>query len=326
MKKKVIALCIGLMSTALLAACGNSEAQTQEPAAETAEAEGTETEDMTAEVAAPEETAEAETETEDASDTTQDSATLGNQETFDSLKQALVYMGGLSVADRDLQFAIYKNNDSGDVVVYLKKQGVLDNGSLETTDATLSDGSEYQKFDLNGREYGYYFNEDLSGYVVDEGNKYDGKELSEKDALKLVEEAVTGYVSEDNTETAEVNDASEDPEGEFEKVKENLAYMGGLYISDPKNDLQMALFKNDGLPIVIITKLGNVWYGEYTTEDAKLDDGTEYTKILINDSEFGYHFNDDMTGIMIDEDGKKYDAKELDESVALDMVKKTITG
>ena len=326
MKKKTIALLIGLMSVAMLAACGNnSETTTEDAATEEAEAVVAEPVEEVTEDASAEDTTAADTAAEDtvAEDTQQAAAdeVIDDQAEFEKLKESLVYMGGLNVTDDDLQFAMYRNNDSGDLLVYVKKQGSLDYGMLETEDAKLDDGTEYSKFNLGGTDYGYYFNEDLvSGIFVDGGNKYDGTELTEDAALKLVEETMLGAAADT------VNDASEDPEGEFERVKENLVYMGGLYISDPKNDLMFALFKNDGLPIAIITKLGKVWYGEYTTEDAKLDDGTAYTKMLINGAEFGYYFNDDMTGILIDEDGKKYDAKELDESVALDMVKKNITG
>ena len=61
-------------------------------------------------------------------------------------------------------------------------------------------------------------------------------------------------------------EAKKTPEEEFEALKENLVYMGGLCIHDPNSDLMMAIFKNDGEPIAVIYELGNTYYGEFTTE------------------------------------------------------------
>ncbi len=317
MKKKTIALMIGLMSVAMLAACGKTETETTPATEDEAPVEET-ADEPEAEPAEEAETVDTTEQTKAESAPAQDEV-IDDKAEFEKIKESFVYMGGLDVKDDNLRFALYRDNEGGNLLVYVKKDDSLDYGILETEDAKLDDGTEYTKFELSGTAYGYSFNDDaITGIFIDADQKYDGSELAENDALKLVEETVLGYAS--------TNDAAEDPDAEFEQVKKNLVYMGGLYISDPKNDLTFALYKNDGLPIAIITKLGKVWFGEYETEDAKLDDGTEYTKILINDSEFGYHFNDDMTGFLIDEDGKQYDAKELDESVAMDMARENITG
>jgi len=66
----------------------------------------------------------------------------------------------------------------------------------------------------------------------------------------------------------------------------------------------------------------------YETEDAKTDDGQEYTKILASqDKTWGYHFREDLTeGILVDDGGRVRDALAMDESVARDLVKTTILG
>ena len=119
------------------------------------------------------------------------------------------------------------------------------------------------------------------------------------------------------------NDDVVDPKAEFEALKENLIYQGGLYVSQPDNDLQLALFRNDGEPIVLVSKLDSFSYGLLETEDGKLEDGTEYVKVKFENEgkSFGYIFNEDMSGFLIDEDGTKIEAKELSEEAALDMVK-----
>lgn len=100
----------------------------------------------------------------------------------------------------------------------------------------------------------------------------------------------------------------------------NLEYMGGLYARSEVNDMMLALFKSNGNPIVVITEFGNQYYGEYTTEDAMLKDGTEYTKITVENTIYGYHFNEDGTGILIDQNNNKYESKKLDESMAKIML------
>lgn len=116
--------------------------------------------------------------------------------------------------------------------------------------------------------------------------------------------------------TTEAVDAAEDENNE-------IVYMGGLYAADGQSDINLALFKSSGTPVVIIQEGSNIYYGEFITEDATLEDGREYVKITVEDKVYGYHFNDDMTGFVVDQDGKAHEAKELDESVAMDMQKET---
>lgn len=111
---------------------------------------------------------------------------------------------------------------------------------------------------------------------------------------------------------------------------QDLVFMGGLYISDPENDLMLALYRRDGDPVAVITKLGNVYQGEFVTEETKTADGHEYTKITVDGKDFGYFFDEgyleDSTigGLLIDEDGTVYDAKPLDESVAMEDMSKNL--
>lgn len=97
-------------------------------------------------------------------------------------------------------------------------------------------------------------------------------------------------------------------------------YMGGLYARSETNDMMLGFYKKDGEPVVVITEYGNTYFGSYITEDAKLEDGTKYTKMNVQDKIYGYHFNEDMTGILVDQEGNKYEAKQLDVSVASDML------
>ena len=166
-----------------------------------------------------------------------------------------------------------------------------------------------------------------SGAVVEKAAAEGSQAASEAadavaSSVEAAEEAVSSAAEDIQAST------DEDTFGdEFEMLKEKLTYMGGLYISDPQNDLMMSIFRQDGEPYVIIEKLGHIYYGALITEDGKLDDGREYTKILIEDKEFGYHFkleDEDADSFLVDEDGTVYPAKDVDESVALDMVKKTL--
>ncbi len=156
--------------------------------------------------------------------------------------------------------------------------------------------------------------DDASAAVQD---SLDDASTAVQDSLGEALDGVADELGVDSEELAE----------EFEAIKENLVYMGGLYISDPNNDLMMCIFKNDGLPVAVVEKKGDLYYGEFTTEDATLEDGREYTKLLLEDKVFGYHFkleDEDADSFMVDEDGTVYDAKDMDESVAYTMVMDTL--
>ena len=100
----------------------------------------------------------------------------------------------------------------------------------------------------------------------------------------------------------------------------NVEYIGGLYAVSEVNDMMLALYKSDEKSVAVITEFGNVDYGEYITQDEKLSDGTEYTQIIINDKKYGYHFEEDLTGFLVDQEGNKYRAKQLSDEVAADMI------
>lgn len=100
----------------------------------------------------------------------------------------------------------------------------------------------------------------------------------------------------------------------------NATYMGGLYARSETNDMMIAFYKVSDTPIVVVTEFEKMYYGEYITKDVELFDGTKYTAITVQNETYGYHFNDDMTGILVDRDGNKYEAKEIHISVAADML------
>ncbi len=107
-----------------------------------------------------------------------------------------------------------------------------------------------------------------------------------------------------------------------------IVYMGGLYAVSETCDMNLALFESAGEPIAIveIPVDGILYYGEYTTEEGKLEDGRDYTVITVEDHQFGYWFDDEYTGILLDEEGNVYNAKAIDESCAMDMVAATMCG
>ena len=118
---------------------------------------------------------------------------------------------------------------------------------------------------------------------------------------------------------------NQNAQNDIEYLKSSdITYMGGLAARSEVNDMMLCLYKSKGEPIAIIMELGNTYYGKYITEDAKLNDGTEYTKIIVQNKTYGYHFDDEWTGLVVDQEGNKYEAKKIDESVANDMIKWTI--
>ena len=86
---------------------------------------------------------------------------------------------------------------------------------------------------------------------------------------------------------------------------------------------------NENLDTVcLVSKLGNFYYEILSgSEQATTADGREYTSITVNDHNFGYAFAEDLNdAFLVDEDGTVYEAKELDESVARNMVRYTLLG
>ena len=120
------------------------------------------------------------------------------------------------------------------------------------------------------------------------------------------------------------------PTAEFEAVKATLTYMGGLKVKDdPSNDMEFALYRNeDGNLVGLVFEKGRIYYGICDLpEKATLEDGREYEKLKIEEADFGYYFSEDLTsGILVNEEGKVFDAVELPESRADELVKSTITG
>lgn len=107
---------------------------------------------------------------------------------------------------------------------------------------------------------------------------------------------------------------------------EGIKYMGGLVTDEDGVDMKLALYRIDGDPVAIVTDGEQIYYGEYETEDGKFDDGTEFTIIDIFGNRFGYIFNKDNSGFIIDSDDNKFDAKELDEATAMELMDMTDTG
>ena len=132
-------------------------------------------------------------------------------------------------------------------------------------------------------------------------------------------DAVTEAAPADTTPSATIVNENENSD---------IVYLGGLYAVSPTCDMNLALFQSAGEPVAIVEIPAEniLYYGTYTTEDAKLEDGTEYTLLTVEDHKFGYFFLDEYTGILVDEDGNVYDAKAMDESFAMDMVNTTING
>ena len=119
-------------------------------------------------------------------------------------------------------------------------------------------------------------------------------------------------------------DTEESKQTEMDNSMIQLKYVNGLYARSETNDMMLALYILNDKPMAIITELGNTYMGGYNTEDAKLSDGTEYTKITVQNKTYGYHFDDEWVGFVVDQEGNKYEAKKLDESVAMDVFKGTL--
>ncbi|MCR5322123.1 MAG: hypothetical protein K6E85_02390 [Lachnospiraceae bacterium] len=203
----------------------------------------------------------------------------------------------------------------------------------ESVDRIFGDKAEaFRKAYADDAEKQRVWTQTLANYVAANGLDFKFVKDYGWDAIKLPTENIDSFYS--------VLDGIDDGAADFlenlsdgaENVKAVLAsltYMGGLYISDPQNDLMFSLFRNDtGDVVAVVNKLGNIYYGILDgLPSAKLDDGREYTEFTLEGHTFGYNFGDETNDpFVVDEDGKVYTGKNVDESVAKDMVVETLTG
>ena len=191
---------------------------------------------------------------------------------------------------------------------------------IKTTDAgcgyvvdsfdTVTDGSD---FDASAKEIF--------------GDKYDAfMEVYSNDEVKTEKrkEFVEDYVSAHNVPATKFQDPGQDPVEltVTSSEEEELTYMGGLYANDGKSDINIALFKSAGEPVILVQEGSDFYYGALETEDAKTEDGKDYIKATVEGKVYGYHFDDDSTtGFVVDQNGESHSALALDESVANDMMK-----
>ncbi len=132
---------------------------------------------------------------------------------------------------------------------------------------------------------------------------------------------LAGCGSKADTGAADTSEAKaeETTEEEVPYRDQGVKFMGGLITDEDGVDMKLALYRLDGEPVAIVTDSEAVCYGYYETEDAKFDDGVEFTIIDIDGNRFGYIFNKDMSGYIIDNDDNKFKAKEMDEATGMEL-------
>ena len=164
MKKKLLAVLIGVMCLGAAVACNQAGEEVAEETAEVVE-EVTEDEEMP--------TAE---------------------EEYEAVKATLTYMGGLYISeeDNDLTLVLVRDQNEGNIVAIVSKLDTFTYGIIETENKTTDDGVEYTAFTLDGNEYGYCFNEDYTtgGILVDsDGTVYEAKFVDESAAQDYIAQA-----------------------------------------------------------------------------------------------------------------------------------------
>ena len=341
MKKKIALVITAALGLSLITACGSKTQTTTEATTEATTAAEETTEEVTEEVV----------------EATPDSASSGDAweygeytytgddnmlyvvndyictEFTKSYDAADVAIPIVNVIDRDGSdpqdikiygdFSVYNYNLEGDTLVcqsggnypgcFHLKETDAGAGFVVTSFDEVASGSD---FDSSAKEIFGDLYEDFSKVYSDNENR----EFIRKDTI-------AEYCSSHNVPATKYQDPGNDPV-EFRVIDEaddDVVYMGGLYATDGESDMNLALFKSAGTPVVVIQEGEHYYYGEFTTEDAKLDDGSEYVKIYVDEKSFGYHFDDEtaMSGFLVDENGKSHKAVGLDESVALEMKQAT---
>ncbi len=154
-------------------------------------------------------------------------------------------------------------------------------------------------------------------------------ESTEQTTEAVQEETTEAAEQTEDTQAAEDGEEEIDFEAEVQAVQNSLTYMGGLKSADGSDKaIDFAIFRNEDGEVIYIYRDDQIFdYGMFTTEDAKTDDDKEYTKIKGTMGEYGYHFNEELvSGMIIDSEGKAYDAVELDEDGSRELVRNTLGG
>ncbi len=114
---------------------------------------------------------------------------------------------------------------------------------------------------------------------------------------------------------------------ENRKIEENSSkyiYMGGLYASDPVEDIRVTMYRTEDGEFLAAVQHNNEYYsGDFTTTVAKTADGVEYTKMFVDGYQIGYHFKtdkNDVESFIVDEDGTVYVANDISRRIAMDMI------
>ena len=234
----------------------------------------------------------------------------------------IVFMGGLYAVSEtcDMNLALFKSSGEPVAIVQIPVEDVLYYGEYTTEAAQLEDGRDYTSITVEGHTFGYYFDDEYTGILLDEaGNVYNAKSMDESFAMDMVNTTINGIGDDDEMPSAEEMVAA---------VLADLVFEGGLVSDSNDSDLAVAFYRYQDDPLTLVYENGTiVEYGyDYTVTDATLEDGTKYSDMTIREVECGYYFFEDGSGILVDENGNKYDAVAMDEDLAIELVTKTIAG
>ena len=181
-----------------------------------------------------------------------------------------------------------------------------------------NDDETYTVTSFDEVESGAGFDDSVKEIFGDKADAYFtvSSDQEQRDVLRAY--IINEYVTANGLAITKYQDEGWDPVV-IAEAADPVVYMGGLYSHDGKSDMNLALFKSSGMPVAIVQIGDKIWFGEMTTEETTLDDGREYVSLKVEDTTFGYHFDDDGTGFLIDDAGEEHKALALDESAAEDM-------
>ena len=181
-----------------------------------------------------------------------------------------------------------------------------------------NDDETYTVTSFDEVESGAGFDDSVKEIFGDKADAYFtvSSDQEQRDVLRAY--IINEYVTANGLAITKYQDEGWDPVV-IAEAADPVVYMGGLYSHDGKSDMNLARYKSSGMPGAIVQIGDKIWFGEMTTEEATLDDGREYISLKVENDTFGYHFNEDGTGFLIDNEGEIHDSLELDESAAEDM-------
>ena len=313
MKRKLVMLLLTAALTASLAGCGGGAEESAPAPAASAE---TKTEDSAKEEEKAADSAKEEEKTEDSSES---SGTFSLLDVDENMIDVGVY--GNDSDGTELVFSMFTGPDGKNYVSLFgfdnkNNSGDVICGQYEASTEKDEDGDDWTYFDVTDVYTGDHFNlgvceraetEEIA-FFDKSGNVVEGKYLSAAETINYMGSAAGllmngGDSSSDSADSGKASD---------------IKYVDGFYANSGNDDFMIFFYESSDGDMAYVNDGTNEAFAEYTVENAKTDDGTDFLLVTVGKLKLGYLEDGDDIYIVTD-DGTTYAAGRLTEAEAEEL-------